>query len=134
MPSVGIDIVQVSRIEESLQRFGDRFVNRLYTAEEIAYARSAPPLTAVRLAARFAAKEAALKALNLADRGVNWRELEVFRSSSGKCELILHGAAKTAAAESNIVCTCLSMSHEGDYAAAVVIAESSLSFANDQDL
>ena len=109
---VGIDLVQVSRIAESLARFGDAFVTRVFTDGEAAYARRDPQ----RLAARFAAKEAAKKALAL--DGVGWRDLEVVRLASGACEMRLHGAARASAAGCNLA---LSMSHEGDYATAIVI-------------
>ena len=78
---VGIDLVDVSRIAASIDAFGERFLRRVFTEGEIAYARSAPALTAERLAARFAAKEAAKKALEL--EGVAWRDLEVARSPNG---------------------------------------------------
>jgi holo-[acyl-carrier protein] synthase len=114
---VGIDLVDVRRIAASIDAFGDRFLRRVFTDGELAYARSAPALTAERLAARFAAKEAAKKALEL--EGVGWRELEVARSPSGACHLVLHGAARAAAGTMSLA---LSMSHEGDHATAVVIA------------
>lgn len=120
---VGIDIVRISRIAESLERFGQRFLNRVFTPDEIAYATAAPARSAERLAARFAAKEAALKALQLADKGIRWTELEVRRAQSGDCELQLHGAAQTAARMSGFANLALSLSHEGDYAAAVVMAQ-----------
>lgn len=120
---VGIDVVSVTRITESLERFGQRFLQRIYTADEIAYATSAPALTAERLAARFAAKEAGLKALQLADKGVSWTDLEVRRVQTGECELWLHGAALAAARTDGIASIALSMSHEGDYATAVVMAQ-----------
>jgi holo-[acyl-carrier protein] synthase len=120
---VGIDMVSISRITESLERFGQKFLQRIYTAEEIAYATSAPALAAGRLAARFAAKEAALKALQLADKGVPWTDLEVYRSQSGDCELRLHGAAFAAATSNGIANIALSLSHEGDYATAIVMAQ-----------
>jgi len=110
---VGIDLVQVSRIAESIARFGERFLARVFTAGELAYARARPE----RLAARFAAKEAAKKALAL--DGVSWRELEVMRDANGACELVLHGRARAAAGD---VALALSLSHEGDFATAVVIA------------
>ena len=110
---VGIDLVQVSRIAESLARFGDAFLARVFTAEEAAYARRDPQ----RLAARFAAKEAVKKALTL--DAVAWRELEVVRLASGACEMVLHGAARARAGGCKLA---LSMSHEGDYATAIVIA------------
>ena len=114
---VGIDLVDVQRIAASIDAFGDRFLRRVFTEGEIAYARSAPALTAERLAARFAAKEAAKKALDL--EGVAWRDLEVARSPNGAPHLVLHGAARAAAGTKSFA---LSMSHEGDHATAVVIA------------
>jgi holo-[acyl-carrier protein] synthase len=113
MLRVGIDLVQVSRIAESVHTFGERFLTRVYTEGELAYARAHPE----RLAARFAAKEAAKKALGL--EGVAWRDVEITRAASGACELVLHGAARARAGAPTLA---LSMSHEGDFATAVVIA------------
>ena len=119
---VGIDLVQVSRIAESLERLGERFLNRVFTRDEIAYATAAPALAAERLAARFAAKEATLKALRLDEGGgIDLRDIEVRRSPSGACELLLHGRAGRAAEVAGIAHLALSLSHEGDYAAAVVV-------------
>ena len=120
--TVGIDLVRVSRVEESLAQFGERFLKRVFTDGEIAYANAAPAQAAERLAARFAAKEAAVKALGLVERGVGWREIEVTRAPSGSCQLSLHGAARDAAAEAGVVELAVSLSHEGDYATAVVFA------------
>jgi holo-[acyl-carrier protein] synthase len=120
--SVGIDLVMVSRIEESLARFGERFMRRIFTEREIVYAMSSPGSTAERLAARFAAKEATIKALDLADSGVGWRQIEVEREESGKCRLILYGAARAAADDAGVGQLSVSLTHEGDYSAAVVIA------------
>jgi holo-[acyl-carrier protein] synthase len=124
--AVGIDLVMVSRVEQSLARFGDRFLRRVFTDGEIAYATAAPGSAAERLAARFAAKEAAFKALGLAQRsvGIGWREIEVAREDSGKCRLILHGAARAAADDAGVAELALSLTHEGDYSAAVVLAVS----------
>ena len=114
---LGMDATEIGRIAETFERYGDRFLRRVFTEGEIAYARSAPALTAERLAARFAAKEAAKKALEL--EGVAWRDLEVARSPNGAPHLVLHGAARAAAGTKSFA---LSMSHEGDHATAVVIA------------
>jgi len=114
---VGIDLVQVSRIAGSIESFGDRFVRRIFTAHEAAVAGG----EAERLAARFAAKEAAKKALNL--DGVGYAEIEVVRLPGGEPELRLHGAARAAGEALGIHELALSMSHEGDYATAVVVAE-----------
>lgn len=118
---VGIDLVQVSRIEESLARFGDRFLQRVFTSDEIAYATSATPHTASRLAARFAAKEATIKALGLVEHASPWRDIEVRRAASGACAIELHGTVRDAAHRLGAGAFSLSVSHEGDYATAVVI-------------
>ena len=116
MLRVGIDLVQVSRIVESIDAFGDRFLARVFTDDEVAYARSTHDVAA-RLAARFAAKEAVKKALRL--DGVGWRDIEVVRAPDGACDIALHGAACAALGTGALA---LSMSHEGDHATAVVIA------------
>ncbi len=119
---VGIDLVQISRIAESLDRHGERFLHRVFTDGEIAYATSAPNCTAERLAARFAAKEAAIKALGLAEHAMSWRDIEVLRAESGECALALTGEASRVADAAGIDTVAVSLSHEGDYAAAVVVA------------
>ena len=116
--SVGIDLVQVARIADSIATFGDRFVRRVFTDAEIAYASSAPDLAPMRFAARFAAKEAAKKALGLADAGIGWRDIEVVRAPSGAVALALHSAAAAAVPHDGLA---VSISHEGDYATAVVV-------------
>ena len=117
--AVGIDLVMVSRIASSLEHFGERFLRRIFTEGEVAYAMAAPALTSERLAGRFAAKEAALKALGLAGRGIGWRQIEVTVSASGAPELQLHGEAR--ALSSGAGDLALSLSHEGDFATAIVI-------------
>jgi len=120
---VGIDLVSISRIAESVAEHGERFLQRLFTADEIAYATAAPVLTAQRLAARFAAKEAAIKALGLGgDHGVDWRDLEVRRDDSGAVTLALHGAARRHADATGVGEVALSFSHDGDLATAIVVA------------
>ncbi len=119
---VGIDLVQISRIAESLEKFGERFLRRVFTDAETAYATAVPSKTSERLAARFAAKEATLKAIGLVDHPMNWRDIEVRRAPSGACEISLQGGAIDAAKLSGISELAVSLSHEGDYATAVVIA------------
>jgi holo-[acyl-carrier protein] synthase len=118
---VGTDLVQISRIAESIERFGEKFIRRLFTDGEIAYATSSESLQAQRFAARFSAKEAAIKALSLAEVGLNWKHIEVLRAANGECTLQLHGAALAAAISAGIRETSLSLSHDGDYATAVVV-------------
>lgn len=119
---IGMDLVQISRIAQSLERFGARFEERLFAPAELEYARSAAGQRSERLAARFAAKEAAIKALGLSHEGVNWRELEVVRLDDGSCILQLHGRAAEVAARNRITQVLLSLTHDGAYAAAVVAA------------
>ncbi|HEY0254625.1 MAG TPA: holo-ACP synthase [Kofleriaceae bacterium] len=112
--SIGIDLVQVSRIESSITEFGERFLDRVFTAGELAYARHKPE----SLAARFAAKEAAKKALSL--DGIGWRDVEVIRTTTGACTLALHGEAARLAGSAELA---VSLSHEADFATAVVVAQ-----------
>ena len=119
---IGIDLVQLSRITESLDRFGERFLRRIFTDDEIAYARSSPTQMVQRLAARFAAKEATIKALHLAEHPINWRQIEVRRTASGACEMVLHGDLRRLATEHGERDIAVSLSHEGDYATAVVVS------------
>lgn len=118
--ALGLDVVFIPRIGESLRGFGERFEARLFTPAEIAYARSAPAQRAERLAARFAAKEAVIKALSLGDTGVDWRDIELVRNTDGSCAVALHGTAAAALAARGAHRVLVSLSHDGDYAAAVV--------------
>lgn len=120
-PRVGVDIVLVSHVAASLDRLGEAYTKRIFTADEIHYCASNPVLAPARFAARFAAKEAALKALHLDDEGLDLRNVEVKQTPGGWCELVLHGAAKTKAEAAGWASWSLSMSHEGDHAAAVVM-------------
>jgi holo-[acyl-carrier protein] synthase len=119
---VGLDIVQISEVVGSLRQFGDAFKNRLFTHDELIYASDEERLCAERLAARFAVKEAVIKALLLSEVGVQWREIEVIKQSDGCCYLKLHGYVAVLAISRGATQWLLSMSHEGDYAGAVVIA------------
>lgn len=118
----GIDVVQMSRMQESITKFGDRFVKRIFSGNEITYATSEQALATERFAARFAAKEAAIKAFGLADVGVDWRDIEVQRSGDGQCSLRLHGKAALHARVSCDDDVAISLSHDGDYAVAIVTA------------
>lgn len=118
LTGVGIDLVEVPRIREMLEKHGQRFKERTFTAAEIAYcdARAEP---AMHYAARFAAKEAVAKALGTGiwAEGVNWTDIEVGREASGKPVIILHGMAKEHAGEA----ACLvSLTHTRDLAMAQV--------------
>jgi holo-[acyl-carrier protein] synthase len=119
---LGFDLVQVSQVVQSVERFGLAFQERLFTRGELAYAQDGHGVSAERLAARFAAKEAVIKALQLSDAGVGWRDIEVLKREGGDCELQLHGRVAELAAAMGVDRILLSLSHDGDYAAAVVTA------------
>jgi holo-[acyl-carrier protein] synthase len=119
---LGLDLVRVQRITDSLSQFGPRFTHRVFTVEEIAYCESAPAERDRRYAARLAAKEATWKALGLDDRGQPWTSVEVCRAPSGACSIGLHEPLKSRAAEAGVRALSLSITHEEDYAAAVVLA------------
>ena len=120
----GIDIAEVRRIQESMQRFGDRFLRRVFTEAEIRYCDSKAN-RAERYAARFAAKEAAMKALGTGwSQGVRWRDLEVTRQPGGRPTLAFHGKAAEFAARLGTKHVALSLSHTSEQAIAQVILES----------
>ena len=119
---VGIDLAKVSEVRDSIQRFGDRYLNKLFTLDEVDYCRlSADP--APRLAARFAAKEATIKALKVEGAQPAWTSMEVRRSPLGWCdEIRLTGKARTLADERGISRLLVSLSHEDNEAVAIVVA------------
>jgi len=119
---VGLDVVSVAEVAESLDRFGDRYIRRIFTRLEASYCLAgAPSAAAARFAARFAAKEAAVKALQPARHWSDWRAIEVRRHLSGRCTLVLRGQAALLASRRGIQELALSMSHDGDRAAAIVV-------------
>ena len=120
--SVGVDVVSVAEVSAALNRFGDRYVRRIFTAHEAAYCQAAANVAGARFAARFAAKEAVVKALEPGCRWTDWRAIEVRRQRSGACALVLRGEAATLADRRGIRHIALSMSHEGNLAVAVVVA------------
>jgi holo-[acyl-carrier protein] synthase len=119
----GIDIAEVPRIQESIARFGDRFLRRIYTEGEIRYCDSKVN-RAERYAARFAAKEAAMKALGTGwSHGVRWRDCEVVRLPGGRPAIAFHGEAGEVAARLGVKHAALSLSHTAEQAIAQVILE-----------
>jgi holo-[acyl-carrier protein] synthase len=120
---IGIDVVQNERIQDSIRRFGDRFLNRIYTDGEREYCwNSANP--AIHYAARWAAKEAAFKALGTGwAAGVKWKDVEVERLKSGKPELRLHGEALALAEAAGAIRFYVSLTHDQLISCAVVIFE-----------
>ena len=122
----GIDLVEVTRIQHSVERYGARFLNRVFTAAEQNYClrkRSA----AESFAARFAAKEAAAKALGTGiSRGVHWLEIEVIREPSGKPGVAFHGNAARIASNLGVERVALSLTHTASLAMASVLLEGSV--------
>lgn len=117
---IGTDLVNVASIQESIDRFGTRYLERIYTANEIDYCERSPAERIRRYAARFAAKEATLKVLRPSGHWLDWRNIEVVRSSAGWCEIHLRGPAKFMALRARITSLSVSLSHEDQYAFAVV--------------
>jgi holo-[acyl-carrier protein] synthase len=119
MHTVGIDIIEINRIAQTVKRWGDRFLVRTYTEGELAYCRGRAP----QLAARFAAKEAVMKALGTGIRGVGWRDVEVVRARSGAPSIKLHGRGAKVAERLAMSQVALSLSHSREYAVASVVME-----------
>jgi holo-[acyl-carrier protein] synthase len=120
----GVDIAETSRIEQALERHGERFCKRIYTAREMEYCEQFKN-KAERYAARFAAKEAAFKALGTGWRnGVRWLDVEITHQPSGKPELALTGRAEEVARRLGVTRTAVSLSHSDRYVVAQVIFES----------
>ena len=119
----GVDLAEVRRMRDSVERFGARFIDRVFTPGEIAYVeRKANRFE--RYAARFAAKEAGMKAIGTGwKRGVRWQDFEVANLPSGKPTLRLHGEAAKIAREMGVKSISLSITHTSEYGMAHVILE-----------
>ena len=122
---IGVDIVKISRIKRAIDRWGDRFLEKVFTQKEIEFCNSRPrPVNTFAL--RFAAKEAFSKAIGLGMRqGVIWRDIEVFHHPTGKPGLRLYGKCLDIYKESGLNNIHVTLSDEGDYGIAVVILERS---------
>jgi holo-[acyl-carrier protein] synthase len=119
----GIDLIEIDRIHRSIERYGQRFLNRVYTSAEQAYCQRKRK-SAESFAARFAAKEAGAKALGTGiSFGVSWLEFEVVRQLSGRPALRFHGRAAQIAARLGVARAALSITHTGSLAQASVILE-----------
>lgn len=120
---IGIDLVQVARIEDALNRWGERFIGRVFTADEAELClRRAVPSSCFAL--RFAAKEAFSKALGLGMRkGLRWRDIEVFHHQGGKPGLKVHGRSSEICRQERITRMHLSLSDERGYGVATVVLE-----------
>jgi holo-[acyl-carrier protein] synthase len=117
--AVGIDVIEIARVRRTLARHPRRFLDRVYTPEEVAFCRGRIP----ELAARFAAKEAVMKALGTGARGLAWREIEILPNDRGKPLVYLHGQAKTRAETIGLRGIDVSLTHSRDLAIAAVVGE-----------
>jgi holo-[acyl-carrier protein] synthase len=122
---VGIDMAAVDDVRESVERFGDRYLNHVFTPHELSCCGDEPVTRAAALAARFAAKEATIKVLRPSDVRPPWTSIEVHRQSGGWCELRLSDAAARMAQEQRMTEFAVSLTHEAGLAAAVVVGYSS---------
>lgn len=119
----GIDLVEIGRIQHSMDRYAQRFLDRVYTAAEQAYCRRKRK-SAESFAARFAAKEAGAKALGTGiSFGVSWLEIEVVRKPGGRPTLTFHGRAAQIAARLGVTRSALSITHTAGLAMASVVLE-----------
>ena len=120
---IGVDLVENARIQHSLERFGERFLHRIFTAGEIEYSQSMK-FPARHLAARFAAKEAVSKAFGTGiGKAMGWKEIDVRRKPSGEPFVVLEGGAKKLAGERNVSKVAITLSHTEHHAMAVIVVE-----------
>jgi holo-[acyl-carrier protein] synthase len=117
MPAIGVDIVEIERVESAIKRGRERFLNRIYTEAELRTCQDRFP----SLASRFAAKEAVMKVLGTGGIGVGWREIEIITGDDGKPSVKLYGKALNKAAELNIKEISVSLSDSKQHAVAVAI-------------
>jgi holo-[acyl-carrier protein] synthase len=120
---IGVDLVENARIEHSLERFGDRFLQRVFTAGEIEYSQSMK-YPARHLAARFAAKEAVSKAFGTGiGSSMGWKDIDVRRKESGEPYVVLEGGAKKLAEERRVSKVSITLSHTEHHAMAMIVVE-----------
>ncbi len=121
----GVDLIEISRIENAIERHGEKFYNRFFTPQEVQFCQG----RADRLAGRFAVKEAVAKAMGTGIGDFNWTDIEVVGESRGKPELVLHNKARKVAADQGLLHWSISLSHTDTYAIgmAVALAESNSS-------
>jgi holo-[acyl-carrier protein] synthase len=112
---IGIDIIEIDRIKEAVGKYGDKFLDRVFTQKELSYCRGRKKLKYPELAVRFAAKEAYSKAIGTGIQGIHWREIEVVNNKRGKPHISLNGKTSQK--------VHLSLSHSGNVAVASVFIE-----------
>jgi holo-[acyl-carrier protein] synthase len=124
---IGVDIIECARIQRSIERFGDRFLRRVFTDGEIAYSMSMK-FPERHLAARFAGKEAVSKAFGTGiGKAVGWRNIDIQKKENGEPFLVFSGPAKAFAAERGVTSALITLSHTEHHAIACVVLESAVS-------
>jgi len=121
MQCVGIDIIEIARVERAIARWGERFLRRIYTEREIELCQN----RVFTLAARFAAKEATMKAMGTGTEEIGWRDIETIPDFRGQPMIYLHGRSQSRAEEIGLKGLAISLSHSREYAIASVIGETS---------
>lgn len=119
MQYIGIDIIEIARIERAIVRWGEQFLQRVYTDSELRLSHKKPS----SLAARFAGKEAVIKTFGTQNKGISWREIEILSDPSGKPLVYLHGKAQNQANSLGLARLAISLSHSREYAIAFVAGE-----------
>jgi holo-[acyl-carrier protein] synthase len=120
---IGVDVIECSRIKSSIERFGDRFLHRVFTEGEIEYSMSMK-FPERHLAARFAGKEAVAKAFGTGiGKATGWRNIDIRKKESGEPFLVFSGPAETFAAERGVTSALITLSHTENYAVACVVLE-----------
>jgi len=119
MHYIGTDIVEIARIERAIARWGQSFLRRIYTDLELRLYHKKP----ASLAARFAGKEAVVKALGTQNSGIGWREIEILSEPGGKPSVHLYGKAQSQASSLGLNRLTISLSHSREYAIAFVVCE-----------
>jgi len=119
MHYTGVDIIEIARIRRIVERWGNRFLHRIYTEPELRICRTKPD----RLASRFAGKEAVMKALGTGVRGISWREIEILAEPSGKPVVNLYGKAQATAKSLGLDGLDISLSDSKEHSIAFVIGE-----------
>jgi len=125
--AAGVDIIEIARVADVLARHGERFLKKIYTDDEIAHCRG----RVAELAARFAAKEAVMKALGTGIRGVGWRDIEVLPNRRGKPLIFLYDRGAARAERIELRGLEVSLTHSKEYAIAMVVGERALTEAED---
>ena len=119
MQYIGVDIREIARIEKVIARWGQSFMQRIYTDPELSLCRQKAP----SLAARFAGKEAVIKALGTQNSGISWKEIEILSEPGGKPSVHLHGRAQNRANSLGLDNLAISLSHSREYAVACIVGE-----------